>query len=130
MEIRTINPWIWQNKLRYAQAIEVKQNEGTLYCAGQAAMTAEGQPSEGTMEEQIALSLANVEEVITQSGYACKNIVRLNVYTTSVAETFAAWGSVVGWLDKHGTVPSCTLVEIKALAFPQLKVEIEATVVK
>lgn len=130
MNINLINPWKWQDNFGYAQAIEVKQNEGTLYCAGQTAMSAEGQPLDGTMEEQIVKTLANLEEVISKAGYEAKNIVRLNIYSTSINETFAAWGSVAGWLANYGCVPASTLVEVKALAFPQLKIEIEATVVK
>lgn len=130
MKTNQINPWKWQDNLGYAQAVEVKQNEGTLYCAGQAAMSADGQPIEGTMQEQITLTLANVQQVIDQAGYESKNIVRLNIFTTSIGETFASWGSIAGWLAQYGCTPASTLVEVQALAFPQLKIEIEATVVK
>jgi len=37
MEKQVINPWQWQDKRSYVQAVEVKQAEGTLYCSGQAA---------------------------------------------------------------------------------------------
>lgn len=129
MEIKTINPWKWQDNFGYAQAVEVKQNERTLYCAGQTAMNADGQPVAGTMEEQLALSLANLEKVIQQAGYTPKSIVRLNLYTTSIGEFFGAYGTLAGWLAQHEAVPASTLLEIAALAFPELKVEIEATVV-
>jgi 2-iminobutanoate/2-iminopropanoate deaminase len=128
MEKNIINPWTWQDNFGYAQAIEVKQPTSTLYCSGQAAMDAKGQPVGGSMEEQIALSLSNLKEVIEKAGYEVQNIVRLNIYSTSVNETFAAWGNVAGWLNGH--TPASTLLEVNGLAFPQLKVEIEATLVK
>ncbi|QQL50468.1 RidA family protein [Mucilaginibacter ginkgonis] len=130
MELNKISPWAWQDNFGYSQAIEVKQSEGTLYCSGQTAMTADGQPFNGTMEEQIALSLDNLKTVIEKAGYEIKNLVRLNIYTTSIPETFAAWGTLAGWLQKHGSVPTSTLLEVKALAFPELKIEFEATVIK
>ncbi len=129
MKTNTINPWKWQDNLGYAQAIEIKNNEGTLYCSGQAAMTADGKPAGGDMSAQITLSLQNLEEVIRKAGYLPKNIVRLNLYTTSITGFFAAYGRLASWLQGHGIVPSSTLLEVKALAFPELLVEIEATVV-
>jgi 2-iminobutanoate/2-iminopropanoate deaminase len=128
MEKKIINPWEWQNNLGYAQAIEVKNNKGTLYCAGQAAMNADGQPVAGTMDEQINLCLANLEQVIAKAGYEPKNIVRLNLYTTNIGAFFGAYGSLAAWLAKNSVLPSSTLLEVSGLAFPELTVEIEATV--
>ncbi len=124
-----INPWSWQDSLGYSQAVEIRHSDRTLYCAGQAAMNGAGQPVAGTMEEQMQLCLHNLEQVIRQAGYAASNIVRLNLYTTSTADFFAAYGTLASWMNNHGCAPSSTLVEVKALAFPQLSIEIEATVV-
>ena len=129
MTIQKINPWKWQDNLGYSQAVEVKNNQGTLYCAGQTAMDADGKPVGGSMEEQIQLSLQNLEEVILKAGYDPSNIVRLNIYTTSIPDFFSAYPSMVGWMQQRRIVPSSTLLQIEALAFPELKVEIEATVV-
>jgi 2-iminobutanoate/2-iminopropanoate deaminase len=130
MEKHITNPWKWQDNLGYAQAVEVKNNKGTLYCAGQAAINAEGQPVDVNMSEQITLSLSNLEQVIKQAGYHPQNIVRINYYTTSINDFFAAYGDVMGWIGEHHVAASSTLIEVKALAFPQLLVEIEATVVE
>ena len=130
MEKRIINPWQWQDNFGYSQAIEVKHTEGTLYCAGQAAMNAEGQPVAGSMSEQIKLSLENVHKVIMQAGYHPANIVRLNYYTTSIPLFFEAFGEVINWLKAHNCTATGTLLQVGALAFPELSVEIEATVVK
>jgi 2-iminobutanoate/2-iminopropanoate deaminase len=129
MKKTIINPWKWQDNLGYAQAVEVKNSNGTLYCAGQAAMNGEGQPVAGTMEEQIKLCLANLEQVTLHAGYELKNIVRLNLYTTNIGEFFGAYGALAGWLAQNGAMPSSTLLEVSGLAYPELKVEIEATVV-
>jgi 2-iminobutanoate/2-iminopropanoate deaminase len=129
MEKKIINPWKWQDNLGYSQAIEVKNNQGTLYCAGQCAVNDEGAPVEGSMQEQIQLSLNNVEQVIAAAGYSPNNIVRINLYTTSIPEFFQAYETFASWLARQGIQPSSTLLEVKALAYPALKIEIEATVV-
>ncbi len=125
-----INPWKWQDNLGYSQAIEVSHATHTLYCAGQAAMDAEGRPVAADMAGQIRLSFDNLETVLHQSGYALKNVVRLNFYTTSIEQFFAAYGAVMGRLGAAGCLPSSTLTEVKALAFPELIIEIEATAVR
>lgn len=125
-----INPWQWQDNFGYAQAVEVKSNTGTLYCSGQAAMDANGKPIGGNMSEQIKLSLENLQKVIKHANYHPSNIVRLNFYTTSVPAFFEAYGTVVGWMKQNECTPSSTLVQVSALAFPELNIEIEATVVQ
>lgn len=125
-----INPWQWQDNMGFAQAIEVKNNAGTLYCSGQAAMDADGKPVNGNMSEQLKLSLENLHIVIKQAGYDASNIVRLNFYTTSVSSFFEAYGTAIDWMKQHHCTPASTLVQVGALAFPELSIEIEATVVK
>lgn len=129
MEKRIINPWQWQDERSYVQAVEVKHVTGTLYCAGQAAVKADGQSSNDDMKTQLILALQNLEQVISEAGYECKGIVRLNVYTTSTDELFAHFDIFQDWIAKHGVKQALTLLEVKSL-FETLKIEFEATVVK
>ncbi|MTI31583.1 RidA family protein [Xanthovirga aplysinae] len=130
MEKRKINPWKFQDAFGYAQAVEVKHGESTLYCAGQAAMDAEGQPSSDDMEIQLNQAIQNLEKVISEAGYQNKDIVRLNVYTTSATELFTCFHVFTDWVAKHEIVQASTLLEVKGLAFDSLKIELEATLVK
>ncbi|UFH56387.1 RidA family protein [Spirosoma sp. KNUC1025] len=130
MQKSLINPWQWQNQLGYAQAIEIPQATNTLYCAGQGAVDAEGRPVNAAMSEQINLSFDNLETVLQQAGYSLANVVRLNYYTTSIEQFFAAYGNVMGRLQTGGCVPASTLTEVNSLAFPEMMIEIEATAVK
>ena len=130
MQKATFNPWRWQDQLGYAQAIEVPQLTHTLYCAGQAAMDAEGRPVTSTMSEQIELCFNNLGKVLQQAGYSIDHVVRLNFYTTSIEQFFAAYGQVLSRVSTMNGVPASTLLEVKALAFPGLMIEIEATAVK
>jgi 2-iminobutanoate/2-iminopropanoate deaminase len=129
MEKRIINPWQWQDQRSYVQAVEVKNAEGTLYCAGQAAVLADGQSSTADMKTQLIQAIQNLEQVIGEAGYECKNIVRLNVYTTSSAELWPHFPVFQDWIAKHGIRQALTLLEVKSL-FETLTVELEATVVK
>lgn len=129
MEKRVINPWEWQNERSYVQAVEVKNPAGTLYVSGQTAISADGISSNGDMESQIKLALKNLEQVITEAGFECSGIVRLNIYTTATAELWPHFPIIQDWVAKHNIKQATTLMEVKSL-FETLKVELEATVVK
>jgi 2-iminobutanoate/2-iminopropanoate deaminase len=129
MEKRSINPWQWQDARNYVQAVEVKNVTGTLYCAGQAAVHADGTSSNADMKTQLLLAIQNLEQVIKEAGYECRNIVRLNVLTTSSAELWPCFDVLQNWIGLHGIKQATTLFEVQAL-FETLKVELEATVVK
>ena len=130
MEKKSFDPWAWGKNTNSVQAVEVKQPNGTLYCSGQVAIDANGVPSNADMRSQLIQTIANLEELVIESGYECKNIVRLNVYTTATQEFFATCMDVyVPFIQKHGIQQATTLLEIKGL-FAALTVELEATVVK
>lgn len=129
MEKREFSPWEWQDELSYVQAVEVKNVQGTLYCAGQAAVHADGISSSAPMKEQIIEALQNLELVISTAGYEPKGIVRLNIYSTSEKELFEHFDIVQAWVAKHGIKQATTVFQVVSL-YKTLKVEFEATVVK
>jgi len=129
MEKRAISPWKWQDERSYVQAVEIKNNTGTLYCSGQAAIDSNGLSSNEDMKLQLQQAISNLEEVITSSGYECGGIVRLNVYTTSTVELWPHFSILQEWIAKHDIKQALTMLEVKGL-FETLKVELEATVVK
>lgn len=129
METRNINPWKWQDERSYSQAVEVKHAESTLYCSGQAAIDADGVSSNADMKTQLIQAIQNLEQLIGEAGYECKNIVRLNIYTTSSAELWPHFPILQDWIAKHGIKQAVTMLEVKGL-FETLKVELEATAVK
>jgi 2-iminobutanoate/2-iminopropanoate deaminase len=129
MEKRTINPWTWQNERSYNQAVEVKNVTGTLYVSGQTAIDDEGISSNADMKTQLELAIRNLERVISEADYDCKNIVRLNIYTTSTEELWPHFAILQKWLDKNNVKQALTLLEVVSL-FETLTVELEATVVK
>ncbi|MFA0963686.1 RidA family protein [Roseivirga sp. BDSF3-8] len=130
MEKRTIDPWAWGESTNSAQAVEVKHAEGTLYCSGQVALDENGIPSSEDMRSQLIQTITNLEHLIAEAGYDCRNIVKLNIYTTSTQDFFTTCMDVyVPFLKKHGIKQATTLLEVKGL-FATLTVELEATVVR
>ena len=130
MEKQIFNPWEWGKNTNSAQAVEVKNVTGTLYCSGQVAINTHGVPSNADMRSQLIQTIQNLEQLISEAGYECKNIVRLNVYTTSTQEFFTNCMDVyIPFIQKYGIEQATTLLEVKGL-FATLTVELEATVVK
>ncbi|MEK6513580.1 RidA family protein [Myroides odoratimimus] len=124
-----INPWQWQSERNYAQAIEVKNVQSTLYCSGQVAIDQNGISSNADMKTQLLLCIENLEKVIKTANYSLEGIVRLNIYTTSTTELIQYFPVLQEWLVKHKIQQATTVLEVKGL-FESLTVELEATVVK
>jgi len=130
MEKQTFDPWDWGKNTNSVQAVEIKNATGTLYCSGQVAIDKNGVPSNADMRTQLIQTLDNLEQLIHHSGYECKNIVRLNVYTTDTNTFFSSCMDVyLPFITKNGIKQATTLLEVKGL-FGSLNIELEATVVK
>lgn len=129
MEKRNYNPWGWQDERSYAQAVEVKNITGTLYCSGQAAIYPDGLSSNEDMKSQLQQAISNLEKVITTADYEPMGIVRLNLYTTSMEELWPHFSILQEWIAQHDIKSALTAMEVNGL-FETLKVELEATVVK
>jgi len=130
MEKLTIDPWKWGERTNSVQAVEIKQAEGTLYCSGQVAIDANGQPSTADMRSQLIQTIQNLEQLISEAGYECRGIVRLNVFTTSTTEFFTSCIDIYqDWIVKNSMKQATTMIEVKGL-FAGLSIELEATVVK
>lgn len=98
MEKRIINHWKWQDARSYVQAVEVKNAAGTLYVSGQTAIDDKGESSTADMKTQLTSAIKNLERVISEAGYECKNIVRLNIYTTSTEELWPHFKILQNWV--------------------------------
>lgn len=130
MEKKITNPWNWQDKLSYVQAVEVKNVTSTLYVSGQAAVHPDGTSSNADMRTQLELAIHNLETVIGEAGYECSNIVKLTIYTTS-SDTFIknCFDLFQTFVAKHGMKQATTLMQVVALN-ETLSIEMEATAVR
>ncbi|WP_037314453.1 RidA family protein [Amycolatopsis orientalis] len=130
MERTAVNPWPWSVAMGYNQGEVVSGQTRTLYCAGQTAMSGEGEPRHaGDMAAQLALSLDNLEGVLGEAGMALSDLVRLTVYTTDVDLLFQHYGVLASRLGAAGVAPATTMLGVTRLALPSLMIELEGTAV-
>lgn len=130
MERTAINPWTWSTQLGYHQGELVTGQTRTLYCSGQTAMNAAGEPQhDGDLAAQLTLALDNLEAVLAGAGMTLSNLVRLNVHTTDVDLLFQHYGILAGRLGAAGVAPTTTMLGVTRLALPSLLVELEGTAV-
>jgi len=126
VERTDVNPWEWSKAFGFSQAVDVSGASHVLLCSGQTATGADGSPPTTTdMAEQVQLALTNLNTVLAAAGMTIANVVRLTIYTTDVDELLGAYGTAAAFLGDN--LPAMTLIGVTRLAFPELKVEIEAT---
>jgi 2-iminobutanoate/2-iminopropanoate deaminase len=129
-EIKAVNPWVWQDKLGFSQAIDVRGAQRIVYCAGQTAVDANGTPLyPGDMQKQMNQALDNLEAVLKQAGLKLANVVRLTCYTANMAAFHGASASFGSRLTAAGCKPSMTLIGVAGLFHPDIMLEIEAIAV-
>ncbi|WP_053141488.1 RidA family protein [Streptomyces ambofaciens] len=130
MERTAVNPVPWSLELGFHQGELVSGHTRTLYCSGQTAMSAHGEPlHDGDMAAQLVLSLDNLEAVLGAAGMTLANLVRLNVYTTDVDGLFPHYGVLASRLGAAGVAPATTMLGVTRLAVPGQMVELEGTAV-
>lgn len=125
-----VNPVTWSVEMGFNQGEVVSGATRTLYCSGQTAMDAGGTPQHpADMAAQLALSIDNVEAVLTASGMSLADLVRLNVYTTDADALLQHYGVLAARLGAAGVAPTTTMLEVTRLAIPGQLVELEGTAV-
>jgi enamine deaminase RidA (YjgF/YER057c/UK114 family) len=124
-----VNPWEWSKAFGFSQAVDVAGSSHVLLCSGQTATSDDGSPpTTSDMGQQVEKALSNLTTVLGAAGMTMANVVKLTIYTTDVDELLAAFGSAAEFLGDN--LPAMTLIGVTRLAFPELKVEIEATAAK
>ncbi|HEV2370174.1 MAG TPA: Rid family hydrolase [Acidimicrobiales bacterium] len=128
MERNDVNPWEWSKAFGFSQAVEVSGAARILVCSGQTAIGPDGSPpTTSDMAEQVRAAFDNLATVLSAAGMTSADLVKLTVYTTDVDALLGEYGSAAQFLAPN--LPAMTLVGVTRLAFPELKVEIEAIAV-
>jgi enamine deaminase RidA (YjgF/YER057c/UK114 family) len=126
MNRKDVNPWEWSKAFDFSQAVEVSEASRVLVCSGQTAIAADGSPPEETdMGTQVRKAFDNLRAVLAAAGMSPADVIRINYYTTNVDELV----EVLAPLAQEflgGNLPASTLLGVSRLAYPQLKIEIEA----
>jgi len=123
-----INPTTWNLGFHYDQAQLRPAPTQLLTVAGQGPIDADGQfLHEGDVAAQLALAVANVEDLLARGGMDLRDVLRLTIYVTDMDAAVGAYGALVERLAAVGATPPATLVEVRRLAIPGMAVEIDAT---
>ena len=123
-----LNPTTWNLGFHYDQAQLRPAPAQLLTVAGQGSIDADGQfLHEGDVAAQMALAVANVEDLLARGGMDLADVLRLTVYVTDMDAALAAYGSLVERLAAFGATPPATIVEVRRLAIPGMAVESDAT---
>ena len=120
---KVIDPgWQWDDKIPLAQAVKVGE---VLYISGQIALDPAGAlVGAGDMKAQSQRVFENIEAILRMAGGTLENVVKITAYLTDMSR-YGQYNEVRGrFLKDHR--PASTTVQVVALAFPGLLVEVEA----
>lgn len=130
MDKKIVNPWTWQDQYGFVQALDIRDGQRVVMCAGQTSNDGDGNPVHaGDMTAQVNQSLDNLETVLGEAGLALSDVVRLNVYVTDVDAFMGAAQAYGERLAEAGCRPTATLLGVSRLWHPDIMVELEATAV-
>lgn len=128
MNRKPVNPWSWSLNVGYNQGEIIEGVNRQLICAGQTSVDADGNPLHPEdMRKQIALSLDNLQAVLTAADMTLANITRLVIYSTDVDEAMKHFDQLGARFGPLNAAPPMTLLGVTRLAIPGLMFEIEAT---
>lgn len=96
-----------------------------FYISGMTAHDLNGNAIGGdSMYEQAKETFRKIRDLTLACGAQMNDIIELSIYVTNIAEREEVWKARREFFT--GDFPCCTLIEIKGLAVPALKVEIKA----
>ena len=107
---------------RISQAIRVGE---MVYTSGQAAIDLEGNlVGVGDFDAQAAQVFSNLRAVLEAADASLDSVVKVTIYLTDMAN----FPKIVALRERYFSQPwpADTIVEVRALALPELEIEIEA----
>ncbi len=125
-EKQRVDPgWTWDDNFIMSQAIRMGN---AIYVSGQVALDSAGTViGEGDMKAQTRQAFENLDTVLHAAGSSLADVVKITVFTTDLSrlgETHEVRAEILS-----DPPPASTAVEVKALMYPELLIEIEAVAV-
>jgi 2-iminobutanoate/2-iminopropanoate deaminase len=95
-----------------------------IFVSGQAATTPQGDVVAGGFDAQAQAAFDNLRRVLEAGGSSLAQIIKVNIYLTDMAN----FPKIIELRRRYFTAPypADTIVEVSALALPELVIEIEA----
>jgi enamine deaminase RidA (YjgF/YER057c/UK114 family) len=114
--VKEPKPGTWTNA-------KVFQNQ--FFVSGMTAHDLEGKvQGDGSMYDQTKITFQKIRNLVEAAGAKMNDIIELSIFVTNINEREEVWRARQEFFS--GDFPCCTLVEVKGLATPPLKVEIKA----
>ncbi len=128
MKKAQINPWKWQDAFGFSQAWKIDGADSLIIVSGQSSISDQGEVLHaGDFEAQARLTFENLKIVLERSGSSLNDVVKLGAFVTNMRD-LETYGAVQAEFFP-GQKPAQTLVEVSALALPEMMIEVEAIAV-
>ncbi|MGH2887991.1 MAG: RidA family protein [Solirubrobacteraceae bacterium] len=128
MRKQQINPFTWQES-RFSHAWRVDGAQSIVFVSGQGPFAADGSiVGEGDFTAQARRTFENLSVVLEQAGASFGDVIKLTVYLTDMA-TLPDYGRVKHEFAGSADPSASTVVQVVALARPEMMIEVEATAV-
>ena len=116
-DVAEVAAGLWSNAIRAGD---------TLYISGQVARPFDGGTGMVGSDEygQAKQIFARIERIIKAAGGTMDNLVKMTIYMVDIRNNTEVWRARREFFT--GDFPASTLVEVRALAKPEVLVEIEA----
>jgi reactive intermediate/imine deaminase len=125
--IRHSNPPSLSKPTGYTHVVEVNRGK-TIYLAGQVAFDASGNlVGKQDFIAQARQVMENVKAALASAGATFENVVKVNTYVTDMSQIQVLREIRASYFGANP--PASTLVQVVALARPDLMIEIEAIAV-
>jgi 2-iminobutanoate/2-iminopropanoate deaminase len=109
-------PGLWSNCIRVGDAV---------YVSGMTSRANDGVTIQGKEEyEQAKVIFAKIKHLVEAAGGTMGDVVKITIYVTDIGKNAEVWRARKEAFT--GDFPASTLVEVSALAKPEILVEIEA----
>ena len=127
-QVKRTNPPTLSTPTGYTHVVEVTGPGKTVYIAGQIAFDKEGKVvGAGDMAAQAEQVFKNLQAALEAAGAKFSDVVKMNTYITDMAKAPAVREVRARYFGQ--TAPASTLVQVVALARPELMLEIEVIAV-
>jgi 2-iminobutanoate/2-iminopropanoate deaminase len=127
-QVKRTNPPALSTPTGYTHVVEVTGPAKTVYIAGQIAFDKEGKiVGAGDMAAQAEQVFKNLQAALEAAGAKFSDVVKMNTYITDMAKAPAVREVRARYFGQ--TAPASTLVQVPALARPELMLEIEVIAV-
>jgi len=127
-QVKRTNPPTLSTPTGYTHVVEVTGPAKMVYIAGQIAFDKEGKVvGAGDMAAQAEQVFKNLQSALEAAGAKFSDVVKMNTYITDMAKAPAVREVRARYFGQ--TAPASTLVQVVALARPELMLEIEVIAV-